>query len=382
MNLKRFAGPALLVLVAFGFSLLSPAAVEAFAGMLPTVTSILATAFAITVFARWRSNGRRYLLFWGIGLSFYALGTAMEAAFGLFGWSPWIFRAYYLSGAVLTAAWLGQGTIFLLGKRWLPTASLVVLSLATLYGLYEVGRADLEPVFMSDRLVTTTSADGSTTSDGVLELAAESVATPGGALMDVWARTIAESANIDLDQIAQSPERLGYGLRKGDALVGTRALMEQQGIDLSRVTTADSQSGETIYVAQNGRIQGTLLFAPPLELNGSAIIRTTSNIRSLTPFFNVYGTLALSGGAIYSAFIFWRKRVLYDRMIGNILIGIGAMSPALGGTLSKAGFPTALYISELIGIMLIFIGYTQAVKTDEPAPLPVQQPVRASIKGA
>lgn len=381
MNLKRFAGPALLVLVAFGFSLLSPAAVEAFAGMLPTVTSLLATVFAITVFARWRSNGRRYLLFWGIGLTFYALGTAMEAAFGLFGWSPWIFRTYYLSGAVLTAAWLGQGTIFLLAKRWLPTASLVVLSLATLYGLYEVGRADLEPTFMSDRLVSTISADRTTTSDQVLRLAAETVATPGGALMDVWARTIAEEAQIDLDQVTQAPQRLGYGVGKGNALVGTRALMEQQGIDVAQVATPPSPGSTPIYVAQNGRVLGTILFAPALELNGSAIIRTTTNIRSLTPFFNVYGTLALAGGAIYSAFIFWRKRVLYDRMIGNILIGIGAMSPALGGTLSKAGFPTALYISELIGIMLIFIGYTQAVKTDAPAPVPAQQPVQASIKG-
>ncbi|HEY0603672.1 MAG TPA: hypothetical protein VGD58_12210 [Herpetosiphonaceae bacterium] len=382
MNLKRFAGPALLVVIAFGFSLLSPAAVEAFAGMLPAVTSLLATVFAITVFARWRNNGRRYLLFWGIGLSFYALGTAMEAAFGLLGWSPWIFRAYYLSGAVLTAAWLGQGTIFLLGKRWLPVASLVLLSLGTLYGLYEVGRADLEPAFMSDRLVTTISADSSTTSDQVLALAAQTVATPGGALMDVWARTIAEEARIDLDQVTQPPQRLGYGIGKGDALVGTRALMEQQGIDIAQVAASVPQNVTPIYVAQNGRILGTIGFAPALELNGSAIIRTTSNIRSLTPFFNVYGTLALAGGAIYSAYIFWRKRVLYDRMIGNILIGMGAMSPALGGTLSKAGFPTALYISELIGIMLIFIGYTQAVKTDQPTPAPAQQPVQASIKGA
>ncbi|MBV9789410.1 MAG: hypothetical protein JOZ51_14595 [Chloroflexi bacterium] len=299
MNLKRFAGPALLVLVAFGFSLLSPAAVEAFAGMLPTVTSLLATVFAITVFARWRSNGRRYLLFWGIGLVFYALGTAMEAAFGLFGWSPWIFRTYYLSGAVLTAAWLGQGTIFLLAKRWLPTASLVVLSLATLYGLYEVGRAELEPTFMSDRLVSTISADNATTSDQVLKLAAETVATPGGALMDVWARTIAAEAQIDLDQVTQAPQRLGYGVGKGDALVGTRALMEQQGVDVAQVTTPPSPGSAPLYVAQNGRILGTILFAPALELNGSALVRTTTNIRSLTPFFNVYGTLALAGGAIY-----------------------------------------------------------------------------------
>jgi hypothetical protein len=375
MNVKRFAGPVLLVLLAFGFSLLSPAAVEAFAGMLPTVTAILALIFAATVFSRWRSNGRRYLLLWGVGLCFYALGTAMEAAFGFLGWHPLIFRTYYLSGAVLTAAWLGQGTIHLLGKRWLPQATLIGLSLATFYGLYEVGRAELEPTFMSDRLKTAISADTGGTAEDVLRLAGETVATPGGALMDVWARTIVQQANIDVDRVTEAPERLGYGLRKGDTLVGTRTLMELQGVDVSPVTLTDAEAAAPIYVAQNGQVRGAIVFAPPLELNGSAIIRTTSNARSITPFFNVYGTLALAGGAIYSAYIFWRKRVLYNRMIGNILIGIGAMSPALGGTLSKAGFPTALYISELIGIVLIFIGYTQAVKTDEPAPVPAAQPV-------
>jgi predicted secreted protein len=377
MNVKRFAGPALLVLAAFGFSLLSPAAVEAFAGALPAVTSLLATIFAITVLARWRSNGRRYLLFWGIGLCFYALGTAMEAAFGLFGWHPWLFRAYYLSGAVLTAAWLGQGTIFLLARRWLPKASLVVLSLGTLYGIYEVGRAELEPVFMSDRLRMAISADAATSGRDLLKLAGQTVATPGGALMDVWARTIAERAAIDFDQVAEAPQRLGYGVGKGAVLVGTRSLMEQQGVDVSAIQLPNAGRTVPIYVAQNGQARGAILFEPPLELNGSAIIRSSSNIRSLTPFFNVYGTLALAGGAIYSAYIFWRKRVLYNRMIGNILIGLGALSPALGGTLSKAGFPTALYISELIGIVLIFIGYTQAVKTEEPAPVAASQPVHA-----
>jgi hypothetical protein len=376
MNAKRFAGPALLVLAAFGFSLLSPTAVEAFAGMLPTVTALLASVFAITVFARWRSNGRRYLLFWGIGLTFYALGTAMEAAFGFLGWHPWIFRAYYLSGAVLTAAWLGQGTIFLLGKRQVPLVTLALLSIATLYGFYEVGRADLEPAFMSDHFKTAVSADPGSSAEAVLNLAAQTVATPGGALMDVWARTVAQHAGIDFDQVTVEPERLGYGVRKGDTIVGTRALMEQQGVNIAQITLTDSEAAP-IYVAQSGQLRGALLFAPALELNGSAIVRTTSNIRSLTPFFNVYGTLALAGGAIYSAYIFWRKRVLYNRMIGNILIGVGALSPALGGTLSKAGFPTALYISELVGIMLIFIGYTQAVKTDESAPVAVPQPVHA-----
>lgn len=376
MNIKRLIGPTALVLAAFGFSLLSPAAVEAFAGMLPLVTSVLATVFALTVFARFRENGRRYLLFWGIGLSLYALGTAMEAAFGWLGWHPLIFRTYYLSGAVLTAAWLGQGTIQLLGRGLWPRITLIALSLATLYGVYEVTRADLEPIFMSDQIaLMSAQSDGG----GLLPedpRIGQVVTTPGGALMDPWQRAIARAAKVDPKTVTTQPERLGHGLRKGDVVIGTKTLMDQLGIDVSTIEPADNTT-VPIYIAQNGKVTSAYWFRPALELNGSAIIRTTSNIRTLTPFFNVFGTVALAGGAIYSSFLFWRKRVLYNRMLGNIFIALGAFSPALGGTLSKAGFPTALYISELVGIVLIFIGYTQAVKTDAPEPAPVAQPVPA-----
>jgi hypothetical protein len=94
------------------------------------------------------------------------------------------------------------------------------------------------------------------------------------------------------------------------------------------------------------------------EMSGHAII--TPGVRSLTPFFNLYGTVALVGGAAYSAWIFWRKRVLLHRSIGNILIAVGAMLPAFGGTFSRMGFSGALYISEFLGAILIFVGFVRA----------------------
>ena len=62
------------------------------------------------------------------------------------------------------------------------------------------------------------------------------------------------------------------------------------------------------------------------ELSGHAIV--TPGVRTLTPIFNLYGTVTLVGGALYSAWIFWRKRVLLHRTIGNILIAVGALLPA------------------------------------------------------
>jgi 4-hydroxybenzoate polyprenyltransferase len=66
------------------------------------------------------------------------------------------------------------------------------------------------------------------------------------------------------------------------------------------------------------------------------------------------------GGALYSSWIFWRKRILLHRTIGNILIAVGAMLPAFGGTFSRFGLPHALYLGELLGAVLMFAGFIRA----------------------
>ncbi len=95
------------------------------------------------------------------------------------------------------------------------------------------------------------------------------------------------------------------------------------------------------------------------EMSGHAII--TPGVRILTPFFNIFGTLLLVGGAIYSAWLFWRKRVLLNRVIGNILIAAGALLPAFGGVFQRAGIPTLLYLSELLGVIVMFVGFQYAL---------------------
>ena len=93
-------------------------------------------------------------------------------------------------------------------------------------------------------------------------------------------------------------------------------------------------------------------------MSGHAIV--TGGVRSLTPIFNIYGTVTLVGGAVYSAWIFFRKRVLLHRTIGNLLIAAGALAPAFGGAGSRFGIPAALYIGELVGAILMFIGFWRA----------------------
>ncbi|HEX7394267.1 MAG TPA: hypothetical protein VF313_05010 [Anaerolineaceae bacterium] len=80
-------------------------------------------------------------------------------------------------------------------------------------------------------------------------------------------------------------------------------------------------------------------------------------VTALTIILNIFGTLGMVSGAIYSAYLFWRKQVLLNRVIGNVLIAAGALSPAMAGSFVKAGLVDILYVSELIGAILMFLGY-------------------------
>lgn len=84
-------------------------------------------------------------------------------------------------------------------------------------------------------------------------------------------------------------------------------------------------------------------------------------VRLITPFFNTFGGVALVGGAIYSAWVFWRRRILPHRVVSNILIATGAILPALGGTLMRFwDLQNAFYLLELLGIAVIFIGFLRS----------------------
>ena len=98
-----------------------------------------------------------------------------------------------------------------------------------------------------------------------------------------------------------------------------------------------------------------------------------SPVRLTTPFFNIYGLLTLVGGAIWSAYLFWRKRVLPNRVIGNVLIAAGALSIGSASTLTRLGYGGLLYIGELIAAILMFAGFLTAARP---------QPQEESVPGA
>lgn len=229
--------------------------------ILSAFSTFVTLVFAAAVLQRYRHKGGPHLLWWGMGLIWYGLGTLSEVLLGL-AFNPWVLKLWYLSGAMLTAAWLGQGTVYLLVRRgnWARNLAVVLLAVSALSAVLVFNAAIL-------------------------------------------------------------PAATDYQ---------TALPVSSQYKDIL------SRSGLTI---------------------------------ALTILLNLYGTVTLVGGALYSAYLFWRKQVLAARMYGNILIAAGALMPAMGGTFIKAGLSDWLYLSELLGVVLMYLGFRLAVK---------ERPVEAS----
>ncbi len=132
-------------------------------GILPLITFVVVLAFAQQVFARWwRRRDRAYLLIWSIGLLIFAVGSLNQALYALFGWQDgWgeiNFRLWYISGAILVAAWLGQGTVFLLWRR-IAWPTLGVLLVGSIVAIVLVSTATVDPAPLRQNLDELTGVD-------------------------------------------------------------------------------------------------------------------------------------------------------------------------------------------------------------------------------
>ena len=213
--------------------------------VIPLISTIVSLIFAITVLDQWVARRKSYQLVWAIGLFLYFIGTGTE--FWMEGWglNAGIYRLWYLSGAILVAAYLGMGTIYLLMRQRTAHIIMAILGVVTIYAVFAAITADIDSVALN----------------------------------------------------AMPP-------LTGEAMPGS--------------------------------------------------------VRIMTPFLNSFGTLALVGGALYSAWIFWRRRILPHRVVSNILIAVGAILPAAGGTSMRLGNPQLFYLFELLGIIIIFLGFLRS----------------------
>jgi hypothetical protein len=228
---------------------------------LPIATTVVAATGAFAVLRRYRRKGGPHLLWWGIGMVTYGLGTATESITTLFGWNEPTFRIWYITGALLGGAPLAQGTAYLLLSR--PVANRLTVALLTL----------------------------------VLIAAAAALAVP-----------------VELTRV--EPHRL---------------------------------SGQ--------------VFAEPW-------------VRLFSPFINGYSALILIGGAIWSAVRFFQPPAWPRRAWANVAIAVGALLPGIGGSFTRFGHVEVLYVTELVGLVLILLGYRLSTSAAEQPLFPARTSVR------
>jgi hypothetical protein len=85
-------------------------------------------------------------------------------------------------------------------------------------------------------------------------------------------------------------------------------------------------------------------------------------VRAFSPFVNMYAVVFLIGGAILSALRYSANPATRHRVIANVLIAAGAILPGIGGTATRMGYTEVLYITELAGLLLTWMGYRMSIR--------------------
>ena len=116
-----------------------------------------------------------------------------------------------------------------------------------------------------------------------------------------------------------------------------------------------------IIVASICVILSPLSIHPDFDGKLSGSVLTWKWVQNFSPLINSYAFIFLVGGAMYSAFKYY-KSGKEKRFIGNTYIALGGLLPGIGGTFTRMGYVNVLYVTELIGLILIFIGYIMIKK--------------------
>jgi len=326
--------------------------------VLPFLSSVLSFVFAVLVADQWLRRRQPYQLVWTIGLLWYGIAAGTEFIGGLAGWSEPLYRVWYLIGAFGVAAYLGLGTVFLLNRTRFGYFVAFSLFLAGLFSyLTTIKYANQQPP--------------------------EPV-----------------SAGVTLAMLA---------FTWGGALLV--ALLTAFG----RRWMAPAVAALLVVASV---IAAVLVLSVPLPAPGFALDPVThvpvgsafpSDIRILTPPFNITGAFALVFGAVYSAYIFmpktrllrvgtgipvvgqlgravavvvnffasipgagraFRAGTLNSRVPATLLIAIGGFIPGWTSGLNRFGITWSFFLGEFLGVLFIFLGFLVSIEVFSDVRLP------------
>lgn len=218
----------------------------------PIISTLISALCAVIIARDARRKPRPDKFAWAVAFTLFAIASLCEVIGSLSEWTPFLVRAYYLTGAVLVVGYLALGELYLLAgnkiARVAPGATILVTAFAT---------------------------------------------------------ALVFNSPVDETKLAHE---------------GWEALERSTALTITTIT------------------------------------------------LNAGGTLVIVGGLLYSAWKFKRAGLYRNRMIGCVLIAVGTLIVAMGGTATRLGQREYFYVMMSIGVATIFLGYLWTRRV-EGAPL-------------
>jgi len=116
-----------------------------------------------------------------------------------------------------------------------------------------------------------------------------------------------------------------------------------------------------VAVALLSLIAAYAVIAAPVDLTAAADsgrgFPNGSLARILAGVGSGLGSIVLIGGALWSAWIFFSKRHNGRRAIANVVIAVGVLIVAAGGTATFTGASGVLEAANLVGLSVMFAGF-------------------------
>ncbi|MBI2165853.1 MAG: hypothetical protein HYU29_05555 [Chloroflexi bacterium] len=269
--------------------------------VIPLLTALVSLAFFATVVDQYLERRKAYQLAWAAGLLLYCIASLMQGLRAFMGPEEVLFRIWYIAGALLVAAYLGMGTLFLLARprEPVPAPKSIMIPGALLVAAYlRMGTLFL---LARPRIV----------------MAVLAVLTVGSVVLGL-------TAHLRMDISLLEEREFVSSITLDPSVPAEQAALESLGLDPNE---ASEQS-----------------FFP-------------ISVRILAPILNTFGAVSLIGGALYSAWVSWRRRAPRQRAISNVLIAVGALVSAAGGSLERLGVPAPHTLALFIGVVIIYVGF-------------------------
>ena len=320
------------------------------ATLLPALTAVLALVMALALLDQWRERRQPFQLVWALGMTFFGVASGCEALAAAAGWNEVLYRTWYLTGAVLTAGWLGLGTAMLLNRTRFGYAIALSIFLAGVFTLLTQRRFQYEGAGDTPILYFIGA--------GLLALA------------------------IAVETYFQN-ERWPSFMAVGIIVASVLALFLTITSPLAEPYKVDPATGQPVADLFPG------------------------SLRLLTPFLNITGGFALAFGALFSAYVFMPKRRvlpysldpnqkgdhflfnmlialvalpvnfavslpgalrdlvsgrLHSRVPATLLIAGGGFVASAGDSLNRFGVTGPFAVAKLIAVVLLLVGFLISIE--------------------